>query len=63
MKDFRSIFFSERAVSVDTVKEFPVFAILHKDVDLAVCFDHFIDLGDIFMEDMPLDIYLLLQSS
>jgi len=63
MKDFRSIFFSERAVFVDTVKQFSVLAILHKDVDLVVCFDDFVDLSYIFVEDVPMDIYLLLQSS
>ncbi len=63
MKDFRSIFFSERTVPVDTIKQFSVFAILHKDVDFIGCFNDFKDLSYIFVEDVSLDIYLLLQIS
>jgi hypothetical protein len=59
MEHLTCLTLSHRTVSVDSIEELAVFAVLHEDVDFALVLDHFIDLGDVFMHQSPLMLHFL----
>ena len=60
MKNFGSFLLCKWTVSVYSVKQLPIFAVLHENVYFRTCFDHLIHLSYILVEDVSLDIYLQL---
>jgi len=55
MKNLGSLLFSQRTLSADQLKELPISAVLHKNVDLGVGFYDFVDLGDVLVEEASLE--------
>jgi len=54
MKYFRSFFFRQRTVPINSFKKLAIFAIFHKNVNFCVCFDHLKNLDDVLVEDVSL---------
>ena len=63
VKYFCSFFLRQRANAIDPFKKLAIFAILHKNVDFCVSFDHLVHLDDVLVENVSLEIYFLLKGS
>lgn len=60
MEYFGSFLFLHGSSLIDFLKEFPIFAILHKDVDLVLFANDLIDLCNVLMHQIFLQFYFTL---
>jgi hypothetical protein len=60
MEDLCSLLFCHGAGLIDLIEEFPIFAILHKDVDLVLLLNDLINLRNVLMHQILLQFYLSL---